>query len=185
MIYVVTMPGALGALKNKGSFIRPDVQAAAWDLHITTRFMNNENPTSPQARTFARKGDRRGRALLLCGKSMGGIKVTEYVLKRVWQEFGGYDKLAHYTVDAYGMGYGKGQVRGNLELPGDLVRNKDYFKAINLYQRSRGFEGALVHGAENHKLDRFPDGKKVDHMNIVEHPAIEEYAKVLLEWLVK
>jgi hypothetical protein len=118
---------------------------------------------------------------MLCGKSFGGVKVTEWVLKKIYREFGGYRKVVLFTVDAYGAGFGKDRRKPYMKLPRELVDGN--FKAINLYQRNGGMEGAIVKGAMNLKVSRFPNGKKVTHMNIVDHPFVEMYARSLLVWL--
>jgi hypothetical protein len=182
MIYVVTMPGALSCLGDSGSFIRPDIKAAALDLGLRIRIIEDRTPTTSHARKFVRTHDRSNHTLLLCGKSYGAVKVTEWVLKKVYQEFGGYRKLALFTVDAYGAGFGKDRRKLWIKLPKSL-RESENFKAINLYQRNGGMEGALVLGARNIEVSRFPDGKKVTHMNIVDHPDVEGYARSLLIWL--
>ena len=181
MIYVVTMPGAMASIGAKGSFIRSDIKAAVHDLGLKVRFLRDRRPSTKEARKFVRVHDRSNHTLLLCGKSFGGVKVTEWVLKKVYEEFGGYRKVALLTVDAYGSGFGKDRRKPTIKLPRDLVLGN--FKAINLYQRNGGMEGAIVKGAMNHKISRFPGGKKVTHMSIVDHPFVEMYARSLLVWL--
>lgn len=182
MIYVLTMPGALGLLGASGSFIRPDIKAAARSLGLRIRLMSDRTPTLAGARKFVRRGDRRTNSLLLCGKSMGGAKVIERVLKKTYQEFGGYKKLALLTVDPFGLLYGHKQAKGNFNLPKSLTQSEN-FHAINLYQRNSGMQGALVWGALNLQLRSHPDGSKVTHMNIVDHPEIAQHARNLLVWL--
>ena len=182
MIVVVTMPGALGSSGNKGSIVRPRVKEAARDVGVDPFFLREDDPTSKEARGFVKRCDRLGNRLLLVGKSLGGSRVILKVLKRVFRSFEHYDKVALLTVDPYGLFYGHGRIRDTIKLPKSLVEGN--FKAINLYQRNGGLEGAWVKGAVNQEVSEFPDGRKVSHMTIVDHPDVVRSARDLFIWLV-
>ena len=206
-VVVISLRGSSSGSVNIHSAVQESVRASGHTLHLGANWFKSKGPgivsdsetkdlrSLINALAIQNGGDKSDLALLVVGKSAGGVLAWN-TFRQYFHDIDDFDRIALVMVDPHGAVRNDGQSgpycdRQNLWWPSNWSSDTDLFRVYNIYQHRKGLTGASFSDDRVYKNVQISHGN-IDHKNIpddrVTHELIKEAfefaARADLTWLV-